>query len=118
MAVQVIRYHSQREAERMVPPPHSVLIRVGGSHYAEPEPGWLAVYDAFLGDPPSLDQVGALTAIFDGLGPDVEQVHIHCLAGMSRSPAVAMWACERYGIPFEQQGIAFPSPAVLAALRA
>jgi predicted protein tyrosine phosphatase len=41
--------------------------------------------------------------------PDVERIVVHCVAGQSRSPAVAMGICELRGWPTETLEMLYPS---------
>lgn len=49
---------------------------------------------------PTKEHAVAIRSFIDCLPPEVDTLHIHCGAGVSRSAAVAKYASERFGLPF------------------
>jgi len=63
-------------------------------------------FQYFANHPQSLDtrQAAKLVTDFQKRLPSVQSVLVHCNAGMSRSPAVALALCHRFGIVPEWKG--------------
>ncbi len=96
------------------------LISIGESNdsegYANIQDGWhhvlrLSSHDILPGTPDP-DGVYALIRDKDAktivdfvrhVAPNVEDIIVHCKAGISRSAAVAKWICGEYNLPFNER---------------
>ncbi len=111
MTLRKIEYYAQITAELLEPT--GAMISITSLGDVEPElRGWNLLLRLCFSDLERIDGRGALfsdgaaeqiIAFLDGLPESVEELHIHCSAGISRSVAVARFACQWYGVPFDEK---------------
>lgn len=116
MTIHRVEYYPQKLAERLEPTGAMISITSPGD--VEPElRGWNLMLRLCFSDLErgvgrgvlfSASDAELIIAFLDSLPESVEELHIHCTAGVSRSVAVARFACQWYGVPFgEERGCTF-----------
>jgi len=108
---------SQKNAEALVPTSNMALISICNPGVQRNlKDGWGARLDVVFNDitysPPKeydgqyvlfdADIAKEIVSFINTLPPIIDHIVIHCLAGLSRSPAIAKVLCEKYGEKFPE----------------
>jgi predicted protein tyrosine phosphatase len=115
-----LRVLSREAAERYVPRGVEVCISIGDPRAAPAQLSrdFAAVlqlaFNDIVADPSAEDVLFAVEHAAEVLGfvgewPHVERIVVHCLAGVSRSPGVALGLCDAFGWPVAELEKAFPA---------
>jgi predicted protein tyrosine phosphatase len=118
--VRAVVFMAQRAAEQLEPTPDAAIISIANpGERVSLRSGWPLLLSVAFADAcydestirsfgrmwelssrgfPDKAHAQTIRAFIDDLPPEIERLFIHCGAGVSRSAAVARFACERLGL--------------------